>query len=492
MSDVNTSVFALLIGVSEQQNADTIPELPATATDVNKLAQVLMDPNKGGLSEDNVSVLVGQGATRNNIRTKLAELQMKTEDNPNSTAIVYFSGHGYWEETLEKYYFVPFDFDEENLAKTSLEDTFFAQKIDQLGAKNTLVLLDCCYAGQSGAIGHFKPQAAKIAPFLPEAGQIAKGVVDDEEQEDNSTSSKPIVGDTPPVEGHARFVFSSSSASEVSLVDDDAGISFFTRSLVEALEGHGMPRDAKEVGVFDVMKYLSNNVRRATDGQQNPRFDMNNGWNFKIAKLMGGNGIEGLDRAEEVDFDEVLKDLRLSISIHKESIIGGIKNEGISTGGGDFHGGNVNNVKGDQKNVEGDEVHGDKVGRDKIGGDQITVGNISGGTSQIGGRNNTQTVTHGITDATLRQFFEQQVYSKIEQWPENHPDIDREELKDTAEKIEKEIQKEEPNEGKLKRWIGVLKDNAPDILETVATIITNPPSGVAMALKKVAGLFKKS
>ena len=115
-----------------------------------------------------------------------------------------------------------------------------------------------------------------------------------------------------------------------------------------------------------------------------------------------------------------------------------------------------------------------------------------GGNNQFGGQNNTQNITEVVKDATLKQMFEEQVYAKIKEWPEDHPDIDREELKETAEKIEKEIQKEVPNEGKLKRWIGVLKDNAPDILETVATVITNPPSGVAIALKKVAGFFRKN
>ena len=362
MSDVNTSVFALLIGVSEQKEGpNSPPALPETATDVKELSKVLTDPDRGGLAAENVITLVGKDANRQNIHMKLAELQMKTENNADSTAIVYFSGHGYWSDEHEKYYFAPFDFDQDNLDRTSIEDNFFAQKIDQLSAKNTLVLLDCCYAGQSEAVGHFKPQAAKVAPFLADQGQIAKGVVDDEEQEDNSTSSKPIVGDTPPVAGHARFVFSSSSANEVSLVDNNAGISVFTRSLVEALEGHGMPRDAKEVGVFDVMKYLSNNVRRATDDQQNPRFDMNNGWNFKIAKLMGGNGIEGLDRAEEEDFDEVLR--HLGFSIHIGDQVGGDKIGGDKIGG-------------DQ--VGRDKVEGDQTGRDKVGRDQFNIGPVSG------------------------------------------------------------------------------------------------------------------
>lgn len=113
--------------------------------------------------------------------------------------------------------------------------------------------------------------------------------------------------------------------------------------------------------------------------------------------------------------------------------------------------------------IGGDYVGGDKVGGDKVGRDKIT----------------------GVTGADLAQMFKD-IYSRIEARPAD-PNVEKEEVKDTVQKIEQEVEKgEEANPSKVERWLKTLKDMAPDIGDVTIACLTNPAAGVAMVIKKIA------
>jgi hypothetical protein len=106
----------------------------------------------------------------------------------------------------------------------------------------------------------------------------------------------------------------------------------------------------------------------------------------------------------------------------------------------------------------GDHVHGDKVGRDKIS---------------------------GVTGVDLTQMF-RDIYQRIEARSAD-PNVDKEEVKDSVQKIEQEVKKgEEANPSKVERWLKTLKDMAPDIGDLTIACLTNPAVGVAMVIKKIA------
>jgi hypothetical protein len=150
---------------------------------------------------------------------------------------------------------------------------------------------------------------------------------------------------------------------------------------------------------------------------------------------------------------------------------GGAYIESADTGGGDF--------------VLGNKVSGDYVQGDKIQGDKISIGDVSGGQIAIGAG-----AQAGVDPATLAQLFEQ-VNRCIEQMPEN-PEIDKEELHDTAGRVEKEVAKgDQANPDRLKRWLDVLEKYAPDVVEIVVNALLNPGAGAASAVKSVLKQFAR-
>lgn len=145
---------------------------------------------------------------------------------------------------------------------------------------------------------------------------------------------------------------------------------------------------------------------------------------------------------------------------NKIDLGGGTYIESASTGGGDL--------------VLGHKIGGDFVQGDKIEGDKITV------TGQ-GGR---VEVSHGLDATSLAALF-QQVSRRIDRLPEQE-EIDKDELKDLARRVESEIAKgDQASPERLKRWLDVLEKYAPEVVEILVNALLNPGAGVAAAIKAV-------
>jgi len=160
--------------------------------------------------------------------------------------------------------------------------------------------------------------------------------------------------------------------------------------------------------------------------------------------------------------------------------IGGQHHHGntIDTGGGGYVGGDLQ--------VGSDYIGRDQaIGGDRISGDQISVGDIVGSAGIAIGRGAQATVTQGVSSEALARLFGT-IYQTIEARPED-PDIDKQELVETVQKIEKESAKgEEANPNRVERWLKFLADMAPDILEVTAATLANPITGVAAVIRNVA------
>jgi len=97
----------------------------------------------------------------------------------------------------------------------------------------------------------------------------------------------------------------------------------------------------------------------------------------------------------------------------------------------------------------------------------------------------------GIQAAELTAMFEA-VFKKIETLPEN-PDVDREEIVDTVQKIQNEANKsDQANTNKLERWITNLARMAPDILEVMAASLAGPVAGFTAVFKKIVDKARES
>lgn len=188
-------------------------------------------------------------------------------------------------------------------------------------------------------------------------------------------------------------------------------------------------------------------------------------------------------------------DVHIEVGHNEGQVIGQVTASGdqpVHIGGQQRYG---DEVKGDKIDVSGgtyikradtgggDLVLGNKIGGDFVQGDKITGDKIiaSGAGAQVW-------VGHGLDAAGLAALF-QEVSRRIDQLPER-AEIDKDELQDTARRVEKEIAKgEQANPDRLKRWLDVLEKYAPDVVEIVVNALLNPGAGAATAVKAVLKQF---
>jgi len=329
--------YALLIGVDENYVGEW--SLPDVAQDVRALAQVLVHPERCAYPEGNVRTITGQEATRQAILDGLEWLQerIQADSSGNTTAIVYYTGHGWRNESVEppEFYFIPYDVRAGRIRSRALRAVDLAEAVGELEPRRLLVVLDCCHAGGMGLKDVLPPPAgyveAAMAPSLLMAGE-------------EISAGPGAKGIGALAQGKGRAVLSSSTGGQRSYVRRDGKMSIFTHHLIEALTGHAQPQQgATEVLVSDVMSYVWRHVPQSAradwNAEQEPDYQVSG--NFAIALLLGGKGLSKGQPAPDP--------LETPIGGEAASAV-----RKIDTGGGAY--------------IEGD-VHvsgGDFVGRDKI------------------------------------------------------------------------------------------------------------------------------
>jgi len=130
------------------------------------------------------------------------------------------------------------------------------------------------------------------------------------------------------------------------------------------------------------------------------------------------------------------------------------------------------------------------VGSARIKGDQNTFsGNVSsGGIVFQGGRHKNITINQstGPGSDELATLFDN-IYKHIETRAPD-PNVDKEEILETVQKIQEEAARGEKdaNETKLTRWMDTLNKIAPDVIDVALASLGGPVSGVTAVLKKIA------
>jgi hypothetical protein len=252
MSELFTQGHACVIGVGG--------DLPNTVDDAIGFAKILNDPERCAYPERQVRLLTKEQAKRENVLATLDQLAQST--TPDSTVIVYFSGHGYQVAGPmgETYYLMPFGYDQTKLYKTAISGAEFTAKLQAIPAKKLLVLLDCCHAGGLGDTKNLGYEAVK-APLPPEAQALF-------------------------TEGKGRVVIASSKADELSWAGKP--YSAFTLALIESLAGKGASQKDGYVRVADLALYAREVVPGRTGDRQHPILNFEQADNFILAYYAGG------------------------------------------------------------------------------------------------------------------------------------------------------------------------------------------------------------
>jgi hypothetical protein len=284
MSGQFTNGYALLMGVNE--NAVQGYALPDVLKDVQALYGVLVDPERCGYGKDNVSVLVGDGATRQNMLDGLDWLQdrVAADTSGNATAVIYYSGHG-WHDVAAgqgEFYLIPYDVRPDKLRSRALRAQDWAEAVAQVQPRRLLAILDCCHAAGLGT---------KEAGILP-AGYAAAAFDPRMLMEEGTETAAPGgKGLEQLARGGGRAVLSSSTGEQRSYIRKDGKMSIFTYHLVEALTGHARPEEgATEVLVSDVMGHVYRHVPDSAqaDWQRDQTPDYQVSGNFPVSLLLGG------------------------------------------------------------------------------------------------------------------------------------------------------------------------------------------------------------
>jgi Caspase domain/CHAT domain len=274
MSELFNHGYALLIGVGRCE--DSSLSLPVTVTDMQELRKILVNPALCAYPDNtqHVQLLHDETATQSKILDGLAWLRDCVADDSEATVIVYYSGHGWLEQSTDRYYLLPHDFNAYDWRETALSSDDFNKSLQAIKAKRLLVILDCCHAAGMASTKDVTPSPRLPKGIVPIADP--KGMLDVLNQ------------------GEGRVVFTSCRGEEKSWIRKDNAMSVYTYHLIEALQGASCQSGATEVTVFDLANHLGKTVPKtaiAMGQQQNPRFEMRDTERFSIALLQGGKGL---------------------------------------------------------------------------------------------------------------------------------------------------------------------------------------------------------
>lgn len=279
--------YALIIGID--QSAVESWSLPDVRHDVLAVLRILVAPDRCAYPAENVRLLTGAEATRDNILDELDHLGecLEHDASGNATAFLYYSGHG-WRDTSAdppEYYLVPFDVRADRVRSSALRAVDFAEAVGCLQPRRLLAILDCCHAAGMGAKGTpavplgYLEHALPAQVLLKETDAIPIGAAKD---------LKRLA------EGAGRAVLTSSQGGQLSYIHPARRMSIFTCHLIEALTGHAQPQaGASEVLVSDVIGHVTRHVpataRQYANAEQEPGALLTG--NFPVALLLGGKGL---------------------------------------------------------------------------------------------------------------------------------------------------------------------------------------------------------
>lgn len=139
--------FAILIGIDNYEDP-TINDLNNPVTDARNLYEILK--TSYSFNEEDIHLLIN--AKREEIIAVFDELEFNLTENDN--LLIFYAGHGYWDEGTQRGYWLPADAKYDNTANWIRNSTITGY-VSGVKARHTLLISDACFSG-----GIFKTRAA--------------------------------------------------------------------------------------------------------------------------------------------------------------------------------------------------------------------------------------------------------------------------------------------------------------------------------------------
>jgi hypothetical protein len=236
--------YALIAGIANYPNINKLPDI--VLKDAGDIYELLRSPDYCGYLDGHLRLLIDDQATSRRLRDGLLWLSQMVGEN--DTALFFFSGHGVviHEGSLADNYLLTHDCDFDDLKNSAISGSELTQLLRKVKARRLLVLFDACFSGGTGEVKTLTKHHEYIKSGLTEDyyARLAHG--------------------------KGRVVIASSRANEESFILHGMENSLFSYYLLEALKGYAPTRGDGLIRVFDVFRYVSEQVPKRAD--QHPIF----------------------------------------------------------------------------------------------------------------------------------------------------------------------------------------------------------------------------
>lgn len=131
--------YLLVIGIDQYQHW---PKLNNAVRDAKDVADVLIRQYQ--FTEDSTHLLLDQEATEGNIYRVIRELKQTIQ--PDDNLLVYYSGHGHYDEDFDEGFWVPVDAGKDSEGDF-ISNANIIKRINAIDTHHTLLVIDSCFSG---------------------------------------------------------------------------------------------------------------------------------------------------------------------------------------------------------------------------------------------------------------------------------------------------------------------------------------------------------
>jgi len=166
------SYYALLIGINEYQDPQ-LPNLDRPVNDAESLYTVLVSH----YLFDPQNVILLKNVTRSDINDALDLLAQKI--TPADNLLIFYAGHGYWDEKANIGYWLPSDA-KRNLKADWFRNSTLCDYIMEINSRHTLLITDACFGGsifKTRSISLEVPRAIQMLYDLPSRKAMTSGTI---------------------------------------------------------------------------------------------------------------------------------------------------------------------------------------------------------------------------------------------------------------------------------------------------------------------------
>ena len=237
---VKPNMYVLSIGISRYPGKW---KLDYGHSDAEEFARVLKKHGAGIYNDVIVTSVLNEQATKAGVEEALARHQDVANSKNGDVMILFFSGHGMAKDNSQdekqnsEFYLVPIDGSPDNLPATAVSSDTISKFCQNNKAAKVMVFLDACHSGGvGGSFNHFATTLGR--------------------------------------EEFCVAVIGSSKPDQKSQESPMLRSGFFTRALVQGLEGAAKEQDGYVYGPYEIFKYVSRQVEQMTSQTQTPQFNV--------------------------------------------------------------------------------------------------------------------------------------------------------------------------------------------------------------------------